>query len=154
MSNILATAIAIAAQKHISQKDKGGNPYILHPLKVMYYLKSDDQELMAIAALHDVVEDTDTTYEELLSLGMTERVIAALKLLTKQPGQTAEEYITGIKTNIDAVLVKMADLRHNSDIRRLKGVTEKDIIRTQKYHKMYEDLKQHSLNFTKKQPKP
>lgn len=141
MKTLLANAIALASEKHKGQFDKGGMPYILHPLKVMHYLKSDDLELMAVAVLHDVVEDTDVTFEDLKNLGMSDRVIAAVRVLTKMPGQTAEEYLAGIKANPDAIKVKLADLRHNMDARRLKGVTEKDRARLDKYAKMYWELK-------------
>lgn len=137
MKNILATAIKIAVNAHDGQFDKGGNAYILHPLKVMHYLKSDDEELQAIAVLHDVVEDTDTTYAYLYEQGMSERIITGIKCLTKVKGQTPEEYLNAVCSNTDAMLVKLADLRHNTDIRRLKGVTEKDIRRVEKYHRMY-----------------
>lgn len=138
---MLAKAIALSATKHIDQVDKQGMPYFLHTSKVMHYLKSDDLELMAIAVLHDVVEDTDVTFEDLKNLGMSERVIAAVRVLTKMPGQTAEEYLAGIKANHDAIKVKLCDLRHNMDARRLKGVTEKDRARMDKYCKMYWELK-------------
>lgn len=133
----LALAIKIAAEGHLNQKDKGGNPYILHPLKVMHYLKTDDFQLMAIAALHDVVEDTDVTAADLVLLGFSNRVKDAVVLLTKTPNQTPEEYFQGIASNYDAVRVKLADLRHNSDVRRLKGLTDKDLLRVRKYHDMY-----------------
>ena len=71
---------------------------------------------------------------------MSERVIDAIKLLTKQRGQTFDEYKIAIKSNFDSIRVKMADLRHNSDIRRLKGVTQKDIARIEKYAKFYTEL--------------
>jgi (p)ppGpp synthase/HD superfamily hydrolase len=138
---VLARAIAIAAQAHVDQFDRAGRAYILHPLKVAHYLRTDDAELMAIAVLHDVVEDTRVTYSELAQAGMSERVIAGVRALTKLPGQTAEEYLEQVKSHPDAVLVKLADLRHNSDIRRLKGLTEKDFLRAQKYMKMYDELK-------------
>lgn len=141
MKTLLANAIALASEKHKGQFDKGGMPYILHPLKVMHYLKSDDMELMAMAVLHDVVEDTDVTFQDLRELGMSERVIVGVKALTKMPGQTPEEYLAGIKANPDAVKVKLADLRHNMDARRLKGVTEKDRARLDKYAKMFWELK-------------
>ncbi len=133
----LALAIKIAAEGHLNQKDKGGNPYILHPLKVMHYLKSDDFQLMAIAALHDVVEDTDVTAADLVLLGFSNRVKDAVVLLTKTPNQTPEEYFQGIARNYDAIRVKLADLRHNSDVRRLKGLSDKDLLRIRKYHDMY-----------------
>ena len=138
---LLSTAIALAAVKHKDQFDKGGNPYILHVLKVMHYTKSVDLEVLIIAVLHDIVEDTDVTYEELREIGFSERVIAGIKALTKVKGQTHDEYKAGILANTDAIIVKMADLRHNSDIRRLKGVTEKDIKRIVKYHNMWIELK-------------
>lgn len=142
MKNMLATAIALAAERHKGQFDKGGMPYILHPLKVMHYLKSDDLELMAIAVLHDVAEDTTTTYQEMRELGLSERIIAGVMALTKVPGETQDEYMSRIKANIDAIRVKLADLRHNSDIRRLKGIRDKDIERLRKYNLMYLELKE------------
>lgn len=133
----LALAIKIAAEGHLNQKDKGGNPYILHPLKVMHYLKTDDFQLMAIAALHDVLEDTDVTAADLVLLGFSNRVKDAVVLLTKTPNKTPEEYFQGIASNYDAIRVKLADLRHNSDVRRLKGLGDKDLLRIRKYHDMY-----------------
>lgn len=133
----LALAIKIAAEGHLNQKDKGGNPYILHPLKVMHYLKTDDFQLMAIAALHDVVEDTDVMAADLVMMGFSTRVVCAVVLLTKTPNQAPEEYFQGIASNYDAIRVKLADLRHNSDVRRLKGLTDKDLLRVRKYHDMY-----------------
>jgi hypothetical protein len=87
----------------------------------MYYLKSEDEELQCIALGHDLVEDTETTYTELRELGFTERVVKGIQALTKVPGETNEEYMARIKANPDAIRVKLQDLRHNSDIRRLKG---------------------------------
>jgi (p)ppGpp synthase/HD superfamily hydrolase len=123
--------------------DKGGVPYVLHCLKVMHYLKSDDEELMCIALGHDLVEDRkNITYAHLRELGFSERVIAGIAAVTKVPGETHEEYMAKIMANPDAVRVKLADLRHNSDIRRLKGITAKDVARIEKYHKMYLALKE------------
>jgi (p)ppGpp synthase/HD superfamily hydrolase len=113
----------------------------LHPLKVMHYLKSDDLELMAIAVLHDVVEDSDVTFADLYAMGFTPRIVETLRLLTKVKGQSHQEYVDGIKTSKDAIAVKLAALRHNSDIRRLKGITDKDITRMKKYNEMYLSLK-------------
>lgn len=137
---MLSAAIKFAVDKHAGQFDNGGNPYILHVLKVMYYLKSDDEELNCIAILHDVVEDTDATYEELYSIGMTLRVVTGVNKLTKQRGQTHEEYKEEVKSSSDTIKVKKCDLRHNSDIRRLKGVTEKDVARIAKYMQFYSEL--------------
>lgn len=122
--------------------DKGGAPYILHCLKVMYYLKTEDEELQCIGLGHDLIEDRkNITYALLAEMGFSERVIAGIRAMTKLPGQTPEEYLEQVKANPDAIRVKLCDLRHNSDIRRLKGVTAKDVARIEKYHKMYMELK-------------
>jgi hypothetical protein len=137
---MLAKMLVIATNAHAGQYDKGGLPYILHPLKVMHYLKSDDEELQCIALGHDVIEDTDITYKYLRDEGMSERVIAGIRGMTKVPGQTYEEYKEGVFANIDSMKAKKADLRHNSDIRRLKGVTDKDVARIAKYMKFYSEI--------------
>lgn len=134
---MLAKMLVIVTNAHAGQFDKGGNPYVLHPLKVMHYLKSDDEELMCIALGHDVIEDTNVTFRDLRDAGMTERVIVGISGVTKMPGQTQEEYEDGVCSNVDCMRVKKADLRHNSDIRRLKGVTDKDIARIAKYMKFH-----------------
>jgi len=121
--------------------DRGGVPYVLHCLKVMHYLKSDDEELQCIALGHDLVEDTDVTYFDLRELGFSDRVIEGIRAMTKVPGETNDEYMVRIKANPDAIRTKLSDLRHNSDIRRLKGVTAKDVARIEKYHKMYLELR-------------
>lgn len=138
---LLNRMLVLATNRHAWQFDRGGNPYILHPLKVMYYLKTNDEELQCIALAHDLVEDTDTTYSELREMGFTERIITGIMALTKVPGETYDEYKAKVKSNPDAVRVKMADLRHNTDVRRLKGVTEKDLVRMEKYHRFFMELK-------------
>lgn len=139
---MLSKMLLLTTTRFDGKYDRGGAPYILHCLKVMYYLKTDDEELQCIGLGHDLVEDTDVTYFELKTMGFTERVIAGIRAMTKVPGETNNEYMTKIKANEDAIRVKLADLRHNSDIRRLKGVTEKDIKRIEKYHKMFLELKE------------
>ena len=137
---MLAKMLVIATNAHAGQYDKGGLPYILHPLKVMHYLHSDDEELQCIALGHDVIEDTSVTYKDLRDAGISERVIVAIRALTKLPGQTLDEYKEGVFDNPDAMKVKLSDLRHNTDIRRLKGVTEKDIARMAKYHQFFMEI--------------
>lgn len=140
----LSMAISFAAAQHHLQFDKGGKPYILHCLKVMHYLKDQtDYELMAGAVMHDVVEDTGATYEQLEQQGFSSRVIEIVRGMTKLPGQTPGEYLQQLMHNVDCVKVKLADLRHNSDIRRLKGVGEKDFKRIAKYMQMHETLTKH-----------
>ena len=137
---MLAKMLVIATNAHAGQFDRGGNPYILHPLKVMHYLKSDDEELQCIALGHDVIEDTSVTFKDLRDAGISERVIDAIRVLTKMPGQTLEEYKSMVFGSVDAMKVKLSDLRHNTDIRRLKGVTEKDIARMVKYQVFYTEI--------------
>jgi guanosine-3',5'-bis(diphosphate) 3'-pyrophosphohydrolase len=129
--------IRLAVKGHAGQFDKGGNPYILHVLKVMDNLHSDDEELQCIAIGHDLIEDTKVTAKEMLRQGMSPRVVTAIEMLTKRKGQTDEEYLGLILSSIDCMRVKKADLQHNSDIRRLKGVRPKDITRIIKYHDMW-----------------
>lgn len=139
---MLDKAIHLATNAHHGQFDKGGKPYILHPLRVMSYIRQDDEELQCIALLHDVVEDTSVTYLELGEAGMSLRVIEGVMALTKQKGYSYDTYKEQVFKNRDAMIVKMADLRHNTDIRRLKGVTAKDTQRIAKYHLFYSELKQ------------
>lgn len=137
---LLGKVLKLMVDAHFGQFDKGGNPYCLHPLKVMHYLKSDDEELQCIALLHDVIEDTKTTWQDLRDIGCTNRVLSAVAALTKMPGQSYDEYKEIVFGNVDAMRVKMADLRHNTDIRRLKGVSQKDIDRLAKYNRFYLEI--------------
>lgn len=136
---MLGLAIEIAVAAHKGQVDKGGYPYILHPLHLMNQLMFD-LELAAIAVLHDVVEDSRWSLEALKAQGFTPRVITALGLLTHEKGDSYSEYIAKISTNLDAIRVKRKDLEHNSDITRLKGLRDKDLERMAKYHQAFMDL--------------
>lgn len=140
---LLSKAIALAADMFVDVYDKSGQPYILHCLHVMNNMPKDDPELLMIAVLHDVVEDTNITFADLVDIGMTPRVINALQLLTHDRSQSYDDYIKAIATNRDATLVKIEDLRHNSDITRLKGLREKDFARMEKYHRSYAFLMNH-----------
>ena len=137
---MLAQMLHIATSAHHGQYDKGGKPYILHPLRVMSFLKEDDEELQCIALGHDIIEDTSVTYADLRIAGISERVIVGIESLTKQKGYSYDDYKKQVFGNIDAMRVKLCDLRHNTDIRRLKGVTEKDIARMAKYHTFYLEI--------------
>jgi (p)ppGpp synthase/HD superfamily hydrolase len=139
---MLSKMLVLATNSHAGQTDKAGKPYILHCLKVMHYLKSEDEELMCIALGHDIIEDTKVTYVDLWSQGYSARIIEGIRALTKQRGQTYDEYKHQVFANKDAMRVKMCDLRHNSDIRRLKGITEKDVARIAKYHQFYLEIKE------------
>jgi len=137
---LLGKVLVLATNAHAGQFDRGGTPYIMHPLKVMHYLKTDDEELQCVALLHDVIEDTKMTWNDLREAGCTPRVLAAVKALTKMPGQSYDEYKEVVFANEDAMRVKTCDLRHNTDIRRLKGVTQKDIERIAKYNQFYLEI--------------
>lgn len=134
----LSEAILLAATAHRNQLDKGGKPYILHPLHLMKQLIFD-LELATIAVLHDAVEDSDClTIDVLEDYRFSKRIITAVDLLTHREGEDyLEEYIKWICFNYDAIRVKRKDLEHNSDITRLKRVRDKDLIRLGKYHKAF-----------------
>jgi (p)ppGpp synthase/HD superfamily hydrolase len=136
----LSKMLVLATNKHAGQFDKGGNPYVLHPLSVMYLLGDVDEELRCIAIGHDIVEDCGVSYSELRELGFSERVIDGIRCLTKVPGESYEEYKEKVKSNADAITVKKADLTHNTDIRRLKVVSKKDMERMEKYFAFYLEL--------------
>lgn len=137
---LLDKMLVLATTSHAGQFDKGGNPYILHPLAVMTLLNSTDEELMCIAIGHDMVEDCGVTYVQLTELGITARIIDGIRCLTKVPGESYDEYKAKVKSNPDSIKVKLADLRHNTDITRLKGVREKDMARMEKYFHFYMEL--------------
>ncbi len=139
---MLATAIRVAAQAFEHIRDKGGKPYIMHCLRVMNNLNSDDEELNSIAVLHDFIEDCggdnhEKLYDSLKLAGFSQRVITALRLLTHIKGVPYDDYIKQLAHNEDARKVKLADLKDNSDITRLKGLTKKDFDKMEKYHRAF-----------------
>lgn len=134
---LLSKALVLTTNAFDSKTDQCGKPYILHCLAVMGLLNTDDEELQVIALCHDLLEDTKITIQELRDIGCTERVINGIVCMTRFLGQSEEEYQLQVMSNIDSIRVKIADLTHNSDIRRLKGVREKDIQRMVKYHNFY-----------------
>lgn len=136
----LAIMIALAATNHVDQFDRGGKPYILHTITVMHKVKSDDLEVKQMAVGHDLIEDTTVTLAKLKELGFSQRVLDGLYLLTHDDDVSYQAYIDSIATNEDAIRVKLADLRHNSDFTRMKGCSEKDFARMQKYQKAYAQL--------------
>lgn len=114
-------AMKIAYDAHQGQLDKGGLPYVFHP---WHLAEQMDDEISTIAALlHDVVEDTDWTLEQLAAEGFPQEAMEVLALLTHPEGQPYMEYIAGLQHNPVAVKIKLADLRHNSDFTRLSAVT-------------------------------
>lgn len=135
---MLGLAISIMAEAFKDRVDKGGMPYALHCLHVMNSVAVyNDEDLMIIAVLHDLIEDTDWTFDRLAALGFSERVRVGLAFLTHQEEVEYDEYIRNMVNSLDAVRVKIADLRHNSDITRIKGLRAKDFERIGKYHRSY-----------------
>jgi (p)ppGpp synthase/HD superfamily hydrolase len=138
---MLSKMLLLVTERFDGKYDKSGQPYVMHLLKVLHYCKTDDEELQCIALGHDLVEDTPTTYDELRhGFGFSERIITGIKNMTKVPGETERDYLDRLMSAKDSIVVKLADLRHNSDIRRLKGLAEKDFARMQKYHRMFLEL--------------
>jgi (p)ppGpp synthase/HD superfamily hydrolase len=129
--SLLEKAIAIAVGAHFGQKDKFGVPYILHPLRMMCRLDSEAEKIVAI--LHDVVEDTQWTFEDLKREGFPDKIIQALDCVTKREGEAYEDFVKRSARNPLARRVKLADLEDNMDLRRLKGVAPKDAKRLAKY---------------------
>jgi len=135
-NKLYALAISIVAKAFKDKLDKGGQPYILHCLRVAEKQTSVTRKIIGV--LHDLVEDTDWEFEDLEKKGFGLSIIVPLKLLTHDNvAQTYEEYIEAISTNEDARAVKLADLEDNSQITRLKGLTKADFARVEKYHKAY-----------------
>lgn len=148
-SELLRIAIDIAKEAHKGQVDKAGNEYIDHPLRVMAAGHSVSEKIIGI--LHDVVEDTDWTFERLEAEGFTTEIIEALKCVTKQwEDEPYDAFIERVKTNPLAVTVKINDLADNMDIRRLKELTDKDLKRLQKYHKAYRQLVEYKASQARK----
>ena len=124
-------AMKLCFQAHKDQTDKSGIPYVFHPIHLAEQMVDEDTTVVAL--LHDVVEDTDYTIEDLIAMGFNERVISAIKLMTHAEGVPYMDYVAKIKENPIAKAVKLADLAHNSDITRMDVVDEKAKARVAKY---------------------
>jgi (p)ppGpp synthase/HD superfamily hydrolase len=136
----LERAIEIAVTAHKGQVDKAGKPYILHPLRLMFKLQTENE--MIVAVLHDVVEDTDWTIEKLEAEGFDEEVLNAVKLLTHDKKVPYKKYIEAMKPNKIALKVKLADLEDNLDIKRIAHPKFRDYARLAEYLKYYNELKE------------
>jgi len=138
-TNLTKLAMQISFDAHKEQKDKSGLPYIFHPFHIAEQMS--DEITVCVALLHDVVEDTDMTFEKLSELGFTTEIIEALKLLTHDDSVPYMDYVKEIAKNPVAKAVKLADLRHNRDLTRLDVIDEKALKRAEKYKKAMELLK-------------
>ena len=137
---LLSRMLVLATEAHAGQQDRGGRPYILHPLQVMQLLGTDDEELQCVALGHDLIEDTDVTAEKLRTSGFSERVVTAIVALTRVLGDSEPDYRARVCGNSDAVRVKLCDLTHNLDVRRLSEIGPGDIKRTEKYRGFHAEL--------------
>ena len=135
----LEDAIALAVQAHRGQVDKAGQPYILHPLRMLFRLESEEERIVAV--LHDVIEDTPTTPADLRALGYTEEILQALECVTRRPDETYEEFIERARANPLARRVKLADLEDNMDLRRMRALSDHDQERLQRYLQAWQALK-------------
>ena len=126
-------ALKLCFDAHCDQTDKSGMPYVFHPFHLAEQM--DTEESVIVALLHDVVEDTGYTLDDLREMGFGDAVIDALTLMTHDPQVPYMDYVQAIKTNPLATKVKLADLQHNSDLGRLTHIDQKALDRVEKYRK-------------------
>ena len=134
----LENAITLAAQQHAGQIDKGGRPYILHPLRLMLQLQHPDQQIVAV--LHDILEDTSTTAEDLHNLGFQAHIIQAILALTKQPHETRIQAAQRTACNSLARSVKILDVQDNMNLARISHPTARDLARLEEYKQVLDIL--------------
>lgn len=132
-------AMIIAFEAHKNQVDKSGVPYIYHPMFLAAQMQ--DEKTTCVALLHDVIEDTDMTLEQLKAQGFDEDILTALKVITHDKSVPYMDYIRAIKENKIATVVKIADLEHNSDLSRLNEVTERALLQAEKYKRAIQFLR-------------
>ena len=130
-TDLTKKAMRIAFDAHKEQVDKGGMPYIYHPIHLAEQM--DDEDSTCVALLHDIVEDTDITFDQLSKQGFPAEVIDAIKLMTHDEGVPYMDYVKQIKSNDVAKKVKLADLKHNSNLSRLNNIDNKTKERVEKY---------------------
>ena len=141
-------AMKICFEAHKNQVDKGGLPYVFHPFHLAEQMETEEE--ICTALLHDVVEDTDYTLEDLEKLGFSRKILDALALMTHDPKVPYMEYVRALRKNSIARKVKMADLNHNSDLKRMEisdeAAREKAEKRVQKYSIAQEILREDGLD--------
>jgi (p)ppGpp synthase/HD superfamily hydrolase len=131
-------AIEIAAREHAGQVDKAGEPYVFHPLRIMFRVKAPTERMAAL--LHDVIEDTPVTLDDLRNEGFAKEVIEAVEALTKRPGESRIEAARRAAQNPIALVVKLADVADNMDLGRIQNPTERDFVRLDEYKEVREFL--------------
>lgn len=135
---MIEKALKIAVDAHSGQIDKGGMPYILHPIRVMMMGKNENE--MICGVLHDVVEDSNVTLDDLRAEGFSNDILDALNLLTKHKGIDYDSYINGIVSNNLAARVKLNDIRDNMDVSRLQVIDDFAVKRIIKYKSAYHTI--------------
>lgn len=140
--NTLASkALSIACEKHSGQVDKANKPYIYHIVEVGKNIPKKEDKYLAVAYLHDILEDTNITRESLLEQFPIE-VVGAVEAITKKENEKYSDYLKRVKENPIALIVKISDLTHNMDLSRLKEISSNDLKRVEKYRKAIEYLKE------------
>lgn len=139
-TDLTKKALKISFNAHKNQVDKSGMPYVFHPFHLAEQM--DDEYSVCVALLHDVVEDTDITVEELITKGFPKEVINAIELMTHSDSVPYLDYVKAIKNNPIACKVKLADLENNSDLSRLDKIDDKALERVAKYKKAIEILQE------------
>lgn len=124
-------ALKLSFEAHKNQVDKSGMPYVYHPFHLAEQMT--DENTTVVALLHDVIEDTDYTISDLKTMGFSSNVIEAIKIMTHEDNVPYMEYVKAIRENEIARAVKLADLKHNSDLTRLDVIDEKALARKSKY---------------------
>lgn len=141
-NNTLASkALSIACEKHSCQVDKADKPYIYHIVEVGKNISKKEDKYLAVAYLHDILEDTNITKESLLEQFSIE-VVEAVEAITKKEDEKYDDYLNRVKENSIALIVKISDLTHNMDLSRLKEISSSDLKRAEKYRKAMEYLKE------------
>ena len=143
----LEDAISLATEAHRDQKDKANAPYILHPLRVMLRMETETDRI--IAMLHDVVEDSRVTLQELQRAGYSAEIVEAVKYLTKAKEEEYEDFIERIKGNTLAIKIKIADLEDNLNFERIKEPGEDDLKRYENYRRALAVLRKVQFSETK-----
>ncbi len=131
-AEMIRKAFKTARKQHQGQTDKSGTDYIYHPVRVSQLVKGGPQEI-TVALLHDVIEDTDMTLDDLRKSGFPKAVISGVEAMTRLPGEPREHYLARVKANPIARAVKLADLEHNSDLTRIPNPSARDIARAESY---------------------
>lgn len=150
--SLLEKAISLAVEVHQGQTDKAGRPYILHPLRVMAAVYSDEEKMAAV--LHDVVEDSELTIDLLRQEGFPDTVVNAVNCLTRRDGEDYFDFIVRAGLDPMARKVKRADLLDNMDLTRIEKLTDKDLKRVAKYHRAFALLEERGAEPNKSlQPK-